>query len=114
MQDPRDIFWIRISLEVSVNPFLAGPHGGSFSVRKRMSLLLGDSKELLKLGTYSWVRRARKNDLGRMRARWHLGGTIAVSDDVPLEMLRVHTWKVRMEVACPPHHHLSKKFIQPF
>lgn len=73
MQDPKDIFWIRISLEVSVNPFLAGPHGASFSVRKRMSLLLGDSKELLELGTYSWARRARKNDLGRMRARWYLG-----------------------------------------
>ena len=87
MQDPRDIFWIRISLEVSANPFLAGPHGGSFSVRKRMSLSLGDSKELLELGTYSRARRARKNDLGRMRARWHLGGTIAVSDDAPLESL---------------------------
>lgn len=38
-----------------------------------MSLLLGDSKELMGLGTYLWARRAGKNDLGRMMARWRLG-----------------------------------------
>lgn len=51
-----------------------------------MSLLLGDSKELMGLGTYSWARRAGKNDLGRMTARWRWG-TRAVSDDAPLEIL---------------------------
>lgn len=56
-----------------MSPFLAGPHGGGFCVGKRMSLLLGDSKELMGLGTYLRARRAGKNDLGRMMARWRLG-----------------------------------------